>query len=79
MRRAFAVPVAVSLQSALAPCVVAVDPVTVVTSVQGARLSSPNDVGVKSDGTIWFIDPARTSLYAVDTLVRAAPRGSAGR
>jgi gluconolactonase len=31
--------------------------VTVVTSVQGARLSSPNDVVVKSDGTIWFTDP----------------------
>jgi gluconolactonase len=31
--------------------------VTVVDSVQGARLSSPNDVVVKSDGTIWFTDP----------------------
>ena len=31
--------------------------VTVVDAFQGARLSSPNDVVVKSDGTIWFTDP----------------------
>ena len=26
-------------------------------SYQGKRLNSPNDVVVKSDGTIWFTDP----------------------
>lgn len=31
--------------------------VTVVDSFEGKRLSSPNDVVVKSDGTIWFTDP----------------------
>jgi gluconolactonase len=31
--------------------------VTVVDSFEGRRLSSPNDVVVKSDGTIWFTDP----------------------
>jgi len=31
--------------------------VTVVDAFQGAKLSSPNDVVVKSDGTIWFTDP----------------------
>jgi len=28
-----------------------------VSSYQGSRLNSPNDVVVKSDGTIWFTDP----------------------
>ena len=32
--------------------------VTVVDSFQGKRLNSPNDVVVKSDGTIWFTDPS---------------------
>lgn len=31
---------------------------TVVESWRGARFNSPNDVVVKSDGTIWFTDPA---------------------
>jgi gluconolactonase len=31
--------------------------VTVVDSFDGMKLSSPNDVVVKSDGTIWFTDP----------------------
>jgi gluconolactonase len=30
---------------------------TLVESFQGKRLNSPNDVVVKSDGTIWFTDP----------------------
>ncbi len=30
---------------------------TVVDQYQGMRLNSPNDVIVKSDGTIWFSDP----------------------
>ena len=30
---------------------------TLVDSYQGKRLNSPNDVVVKSDGTIWFTDP----------------------
>ena len=32
--------------------------VTVVDRYQGKRLNSPNDVVVKSDGTIWFTDPS---------------------
>jgi gluconolactonase len=31
--------------------------VTVVDNYQGKRLNSPNDIVVKSDGTIWFTDP----------------------
>jgi gluconolactonase len=31
---------------------------TLVDSYQGKRLNSPNDVVVKSDGTIWFTDPS---------------------
>jgi gluconolactonase len=31
---------------------------TLVDSWRGSRLNSPNDVVVKSDGTIWFTDPA---------------------
>ena len=30
---------------------------TLVDHYQGARLNSPNDLVVKSDGTIWFTDP----------------------
>ncbi|MBU1307790.1 MAG: SMP-30/gluconolactonase/LRE family protein, partial [Alphaproteobacteria bacterium] len=30
---------------------------TLVDSYRGKRLNSPNDVVVKSDGTIWFTDP----------------------
>lgn len=30
---------------------------TVVDSFEGKKLNSPNDVAVKSDGTIWFTDP----------------------
>jgi gluconolactonase len=32
--------------------------VTLVDRYQGKRLNSPNDVVVKSDGTIWFTDPS---------------------
>lgn len=32
--------------------------VTVVDNYHGMRLNSPNDVVVKSDGTIWFTDPS---------------------
>jgi gluconolactonase len=31
--------------------------VTVVDSYEGRKLNSPNDVVIKSDGTIWFTDP----------------------
>ncbi len=31
---------------------------TIVDSFEGKRLNSPNDVVVKSDGSIWFTDPA---------------------
>ena len=31
---------------------------TLMDSYQGKRLNSPNDVVVKSDGSIWFTDPA---------------------
>jgi gluconolactonase len=31
--------------------------VTLVDTYQGGRLNSPNDLVVKSDGTIWFTDP----------------------
>jgi gluconolactonase len=31
---------------------------TIVDSYEGKRLNSPNDVVVKSDGSIWFTDPA---------------------
>ncbi len=31
--------------------------VTLVDSYEGKRLNSPNDLAVKSDGTIWFTDP----------------------
>jgi gluconolactonase len=31
---------------------------TIVDAWQGLRLNSPNDVAAKSDGTIWFTDPA---------------------
>lgn len=31
---------------------------TVVSHYQGKRLNSPNDVVVKSDGTVWFTDPS---------------------
>ncbi len=37
--------------------------VTLADSFQGQRLNSPNDVVVKSDGTIWFTDPT----YGIDS------------
>ena len=38
--------------------------ITVLAShYQGKRLNSPNDVVVKSDGSIWFTDPA----YGIDS------------
>ena len=36
---------------------------TLVDSFEGKRLNSPNDVVVKSDGTIWFSDPT----YGIDS------------
>ena len=36
---------------------------TLVDSHAGRRLNSPNDVAVKSDGTIWFSDP----VYGIST------------
>jgi gluconolactonase len=36
----------------------AVPPETIVDSWRGLPLNSPNDVVVKSDGTIWFTDPS---------------------
>lgn len=36
---------------------------TLVTHHEGRRLNAPNDVVVKSDGTIWFTDP----LYGIST------------
>lgn len=36
---------------------------TLVDSYNGKRLNSPNDVVVKSDGTIWFTDPS----YGIDS------------
>lgn len=36
---------------------------TIADRYDGKRLNSPNDVVVKSDGTIWFTDPA----YGIDT------------
>jgi len=48
-----------------------------VDAYQGKRLNSPNDVVVKSDGTIWFSDPS----YGIDSEYEgdAAPREVAGR
>jgi gluconolactonase len=37
---------------------------TVVDEWRGLRFNSPNDVVVKSDGTIWFTDPSYGSLQA---------------
>ena len=42
---------------------------------EGRRLNSPNDVVVKSDGSIWFSDPT----YGIDTTMRdggASPRSA---
>src|SRR6185503_5083137 len=37
---------------------------TVVDHLRGLRFNSPNDVVVKSDGTVWFTDPSYGSLQA---------------
>ncbi len=37
--------------------------ITLVDSIGGKRLNSPNDAVVKSDGTIWFTDPS----YGIDS------------
>jgi gluconolactonase len=37
--------------------------IPLVTHVAGQRLNSPNDIVVKSDGTIWFTDPT----YGIDS------------
>jgi gluconolactonase len=39
---------------------------TLVDSWRGVRLNSPNDVVVKSDGTIWFTDPPYGILRSVE-------------
>jgi gluconolactonase len=39
-----------------------------VTHFEGKRLNSPNDVVVKSDGTIWFTDPT----YGIDSFYEGA-------
>lgn len=54
---------------------------TLVDSLGGPRLNSPNDVVVKSDGTIWFTDPSyghlqgfRPEPQAPDAVYRYDPR-----
>jgi gluconolactonase len=42
---------------------------TVVDAFEGAKLSSPNDVVVKRDGTIWFTDPT----YGIGTRKQETP------
>jgi hypothetical protein len=42
---------------------------TLVDSYNGHKLNSPNDVVVKSDGTVWFSDPP----YAIDLKQRELP------
>ena len=66
-----------------------VDPATgareiVVDSCRGLRLNSPNDVVVKSDGTIWFTDPSYGHLQGFrpepevgDRVYRYDPRDGA--
>src|SRR5262249_19047057 len=46
------------------------DPSTLIDNWHGLPLNSPNDVVVKSDGTIWFTDPAYGHLQGF----RPAPR-----
>jgi gluconolactonase len=53
--------------------------VTVVESFEGRNLNSPNDVVVKSDGTIWFTDPdyglsGRTKEQAGNYVFRYDPQ-----
>jgi gluconolactonase len=54
---------------------------TVVDAFDGAPLSSPNDVVVKADGTVWFTDPSygflqgfRPEPVLADALYRHDPR-----
>jgi gluconolactonase len=42
---------------------------TLVDTYQGHKLNSPNDVVVKSDGTVWFTDPP----YGIDAKQRELP------
>ena len=42
---------------------------------QGKQLNSPNDVVVRSDGSIWFSDPA----YGIDGITRATAGRRNGR
>ncbi|MDB6056324.1 MAG: Gluconolactonase [Verrucomicrobiales bacterium] len=42
---------------------------TLVDSYHGHKLNSPNDVVVKSDGTVWFTDPS----YGIDAKQRELP------
>jgi len=53
---------------------------TIVSTFEGKRLSSPNDVVVKSDGTIWFTDPdyglgTRSKETPGNWVYRYSPRG----
>jgi gluconolactonase len=57
---------------------------TVVDAFGGQPLNSPNDVVVKSDGTIWFTDPSygylqgfRPQPYVSDNVYRYDPRANA--
>jgi len=43
---------------------------------QGKRLNSPNDVVVKSDGTIWFTDPTYGILHDLDGIKATSEIGS---
>lgn len=54
---------------------------TLVDTVDGLRLSSPNDVVVRSDGTVWFTDPSygwlqgfRPQPRVADSVYRCDPR-----
>src|SRR3972149_2207508 len=47
---------------------------TLVDRHQGLRLNSPNDVVVKSDGSVWFSDPDYGILHAHPDLGHGKPR-----
>ena len=50
---------------------------TLVDAYQGRRLNSPNDVVVKSDGSVWFTDPPTASASAPRTRSRSTTTSSA--
>ena len=47
---------------------------TLVVAANGLPLNSPNDVAVRSDGTIWFTDPSYGSLQGFRPLPRTLDR-----